>query len=348
MPESLNRSLVDALDSFRTEHGVPAVVGAIVEQDGRMESAAVGTRARNGAALATIDDQWHIGSCGKSMTAVLWACLVEAGLADWGVPVRSLFPDITVSERQWDEVTIDDVLRCTAGVASNPPRRQMPNLWESTLAIAEQRTNAVETILATPPKQPGRFRYSNLGYTLVGAAIDRVSGSTYEQALGDYVFEPLGMHSVGFGAPAQVRGHRSRFRLGPVAAGAGSAVEPGEVNSDNPPLLTPAGRMHLSIGDWATFQRLFLHGGRPLISAQSHEYILQIPADPKLPMAMGWVSGEGLGGSYGMQGSNTLWSATAVINSDMTRTALVVANDGRTKVLRRSATLAARLLALGN
>ena len=47
-----------------------------------------------------------------------------------------------------------------------------------------------------------------------------------------------------------------------------------------------------------------------------------------------------------MQGSNTMWAATALVDATMTRTAMVVTNDGRSRVLRRSAELAARLLDL--
>jgi hypothetical protein len=46
-----------------------------------------------------------------------------------------------------------------------------------------------------------------------------------------------------------------------------------------------------------------------------------------------------------MQGSNTLWSACALLATDRSRTALVAANDGRTRILTGTARLAAELLA---
>jgi CubicO group peptidase (beta-lactamase class C family) len=45
---------------------------------------------------AAADDPWHIGSCGKSMTAALYARLVEAGRAEWSASIVDLFHDLDV------------------------------------------------------------------------------------------------------------------------------------------------------------------------------------------------------------------------------------------------------------
>ena len=279
------------------------------------------------------------------MTAVLYGCLVEAGLAQWGTPVGSLFPDIADIDPGWGEPTIDDVLHCRAGVAPNPPRSQMKALWASRAHEADQRLGAVEAILSNPPDEVGKFRYSNLGYIMVGAAIDRIAGVPYELALRQRVLEPLGIDSLGFGPPSLVCGHRSRFRLGPLLLGPGAAAPTDDVHSDNPTLFNPAGRMHLTLADWAKFQRLFLNDGKPILGEATVKHILTPPADDPTSMAMGWAPAHRLDGvAYGMQGSNTLWSATALIDDSMDRTSLVVVNDGRAKVLRRSAQLAFALL----
>lgn len=49
--------------------------------------------------------------------------------------------------------------------------------------------------------------------------------------------------------------------------------------------------------------------------------------------------------AYAMQGSNTMWSATALIDGERRRAVLVACNDGRGSVLNSSARLAASLLA---
>ncbi len=333
------------LDDFRDRFDTPAVIGGVVNLDGALELDVTGCRRRDRPNdAATVDDRWHIGSCGKSMTAVLYGCLVEAGLAQWGTPIGALFPEIADIDPGWNEPTIDDLLHCRAGVAPNPPRSQMATLWASRAPEAEQRLNAAKTVLSNPPDNAGKFRYSNLGYIVVGAAIDAIAGMPYEQALRHRVLEPLGIDSLGFGPPPMVCGHRSRFRLGPLLS-RGAPAPPDDVHSDNPTLFNPAGRMHLTVGDWAKFQRLFLDAGQPLLGEETVKHLLALPADDPTSMAMGWVPAYRLDGvAYGMQGSNTVWSATALIDDDMEKTSLVIVNDGRAKVLRRSAQLAFALL----
>ncbi len=335
------------LDRFRDRLGVPAVVGAVTDTEAMLFIDTVGVRSRTQPQdMATIDDRWHVGSCGKSITAVLYACLVEDGLARWGTPVRDLFPDIATIDSGWDDPTIEDLLRCRAGVAPNPPATSMRSLYKRVDPALDQRSEATAAVLARAPRKPGSFRYSNLGYVVAGAAIDRLAGMPYEDAMAQWVWRPLGITTAGIGAPPLVRGHRARFRLGPMLAGRGGPALPGgRKPDDNPALLTPAGRWHLSVADWARFHRVFLNDDSALLSRSSIDRLLADPSQGSgVSMSMGWAAGQGLEATHGMQGSNTLWAATALMDRKAGLTAMVVSNDGRTKVLTGSAHLAAQLL----
>jgi len=47
--------------------------------------------------------------------------------------------------------------------------------------------------------EPGtKFTYSNSGYFLLGAIIEKVTGKSYEQVLRENIFEPAGMKNSGF------------------------------------------------------------------------------------------------------------------------------------------------------
>ena len=329
---------------YRERLDVPAVIAAITDASELIDIDVVGARSRHpDAGAAGIDDQWHIGSCGKSITAALYGRLVEAGAASWTTPVADLFPDITGIDDGWATPTVEDLLHCRAGVAANPSALEMRRLFSCEDPITEQRTDAARKVLQSEPKRPGRFVYSNLSYALVGAAIDRLGGEPYEDALTHRIWEPLGITTAGLGPPPGVRGHRPRLRLGPLIAGRGGPAVPddGKV-ADNPPLLTPAGRIHLSVPDWARFQRVFLGDG-DFLSSETVARLLAQPDDGR-GIAMGWASGERLGVSHAMQGSNTMWAATALMDRDSARTCMVVVNDGRTRVLATSAQLAGRLL----
>jgi D-alanyl-D-alanine carboxypeptidase len=334
------------LHSFVDRSRVPGAVAALVTADD-LEVHVAGVRRRGAAPPVTEDDQWHIGSCGKSITAVLYGRLVDLGLARWGVPIRDLFADLGDEVHpDWGSRPVDEVFHCRAGVAADLDGAHLRRALNDRRPLVEQRTEAAAVALRRAPTAPGRFVYSNLGYIVIGAAIDRLTGTSYEQALRTHLQEPLGLTSLGFGPPPAVWGHGPRIQLGGLCAFRGTPAPPTSPASDNAPVLSSAGTMHLSVRDWAAFQRQFLSPapGR-IVTPETVEHILSVPAGPGVPMAMGWARADRVAGvAYGMQGSNTMWSACALLNDRRDCTALVIANDGRTSVLTGTAKLAVRLL----
>lgn len=332
---------------YRSRVGAPAAIAAVIDAERVRSIEVVGARSRiQPSDTATIEDQWHIGSCGKSITALLYACLVEEGLAAWTTPVRDLFPDIGPIDPGWADSTVDDLLHCRAGVSPNPSASEMRRLFQRTDPVADQRSDTARCILRTTPMKPGRFRYSNLSYVLVGAAIDRLTATTYEAAMERWVWTPLGITSAGLGPPPSVMGHRPRIRLGSMTAGRGSPALPNDGEpADNPHLFNSAGRWHLTISDWARLHQVSLRGGQPLVTKESVDRLLADPSPGRgRSMAMGWVTGKHLGATHAMQGSNSMWAATAVMDREAQLTALVALNDGRTRILATSGKLATRLL----
>jgi len=207
----------------------------------------------------------------------------------------------------------------------------MAAAYDDTRPLPLQRSDVTATALAGAPRRPGRFRYSNLGYVVIGAAIERIAGISYERALATHVLEPLGITSGGFGAPPAIRGHRAR-----------TPAPPDDPRADDPPVMSPAGRLHLTLPDWGRFQEVFLTEGGGFLTPESVERLLT-PAKAQSP---GWAPARGLAHvSLGQQGSNTFWVATALIDRDRARTAMLVCNDGRRRLLAGTAKLAARLLA---
>jgi D-alanyl-D-alanine carboxypeptidase len=346
-------ALAEAVAAAHRRHRPPAIGAALVDATGASGIAVAGTRIRGGDALVRTDDLWHIGSCAKSMTASLYARLVESGTAGWGAPLTELLPDLAgAAAPGWRSVTIDQVLTHRSGLPANLGIAGMRSAYADRRPLAEQRTAAAAAALARPPHHPGRFLYSNLGYVLAGAAIERLTGTAWEDAVVGLLLAPLGVRSAGFGAPAgdQPWGHMPRV----LGVGRGRAVDPAARGrrsppADNPPLLGPAGTLHLTLADWARFVAQFLEGGATHLSPASIDRILTVPPGGGPAQGMGWAHparDAGLGGvGLGQQGSNRRWVATAVVSPARDRAALVTVNDGRTRMLRATATLGAALLA---
>ena len=344
-------SIRASLVAFRGRHGVPAIGAGIVEREGAFEPVVVGDRIRGGSERVLPTDRWHLGSCGKSITASLYGRLVETGTATWDATLGELFPDLAGGiHREWAEVPLLEAFVHRSGLRANLTRAGMRASWADPRPLPEQRTELAAIVLAVAPGKRGRFVYSNLGYTLIGAAIERLTGSSYEVALAKHLFEPLGITSGGFGPPPDLWGHEGRMiALGPLGAidlGRTKPGDPARPESDNPAVITPAGRMHMSIADWARFQRIFLTRGGGYLRPETVERILTPIPGPGMFHAFGWapIPPTEPEGSLGQQGSNMLWHAVAIIDRRRERTAIAVTNEGTVKMMAKMPRLAMELL----
>jgi CubicO group peptidase (beta-lactamase class C family) len=67
-----------SLETLRQRHDLPALAVVVVKNGKICDRAAVGVRKAGDPTPVTSDDQFHIGSCTKSMTATLAAMLSQA------------------------------------------------------------------------------------------------------------------------------------------------------------------------------------------------------------------------------------------------------------------------------
>lgn len=322
---------------------MPAVGAGVVQADGEAAFHVWGKHRRGGDSPVQLNDQWHIGSCAKSITALLFARLVEAGVVAWHTPVVSVFTDLADElHPAWRETTFDAVFYCRAGMIANPSKAALTRLWTDDRPLAVQRTDMVRLAMSEPPRQVGKFVYSNLGYMVIGAAIDRLTARTYEAALERLICNPLGITSLGYGPPPAVCGHGAKLMLPGLGLLRGTTMPPDRVQSDNPGVFSAAGTLHMNLPDWAKILRVFITAGGGLIQPATVETLLSGPA--RYTMLKGWARAELGDADIGMQGSNTMWAAAALLSTGRDRASLVVCNDGRTRVLMKSAALAADLI----
>ncbi len=338
--------------SARRRLGAPALGAALVGPGGTVVAVA-GVRARGGDDPALPGDPWHIGSCGKAFTAALLARLAARADVAWEATLPSLLPALRGHvDPGWDSVTLESLLRHRAGLPANLPPALLLAAHDDPRPVAVQREEVAARALAAPPRRPGRFVYSNLGYIVAGAVAEAATGTSWEEALHEELLAPLGITGAGHGAPPgdAPRGHPPRHLR--LMAGRGPALAPGAPWEDNPPVMGPAGRLHMPLADWGRFAREFLADGPSVLRPEDVARLLA-PAPGRGPAyGMGWVRPGLLAprhplrvASHVHQGSNRSWSATIALGPGRRTAALVAADDGRGRVLAGTASLAGRLLA---
>jgi len=162
------------------------------------------------------DDVLRIGSLTKQFTAVAILMLADQGRLSVSDPVTKHLPDYP---KTGDAVTIEHLLTHTSGVPS------YTDSWKFRASMSK--AVAVNEMIARFKDQPLKFtpgskwEYSNSGYFLLGAIIERASGMSYSDFVAKNIFEPLGMKDSAYegfersGGKKRVEGYRNSTKVAP-------------------------------------------------------------------------------------------------------------------------------------
>jgi CubicO group peptidase (beta-lactamase class C family) len=191
--------LAERAERRREEFGVPALAVAVI-RSGSIDTAVVGRRRLDADDPAEEGDRFHLGSNTKAMTATLAAIFVDRRLLEWSAPARDLL-DI---ERSHPDVTLTTLLTHAAGVRPLEEDAEITALDITPASAPEERLEVARILLEDEPAfTPGTaHRYSNGGYAIAAAMVERVAKTPWEELLATEIFGPLGM-DAGFGWPAR-------------------------------------------------------------------------------------------------------------------------------------------------
>lgn len=132
------------------------------------------------------------------------------------------------------DFTIDELIRHTSGLPRLPANMEA-HIWGDPYRAAAQRRIESADLERIGPR--GEFLYSNLGYALLGVALDRASGDWFD-AVRKSVFEPAGVSSATLDPPSSMRVVPKFF---------GRTVEPWQMSGS---------AYAASGGVWSTFEDL--------------------------------------------------------------------------------------------
>ncbi len=332
-PAAAPLDLALVLEPIRARSGLPALAAAIIEGDRVAAIGAVGVRKAGDPTPVATTDAWHLGSDTKARTATLFALYVDAGKIAFTTTLAQAFPAwASQMDPAYRGVTMQALLAHRGGLPHDVPGDVLARLPQSGADSRATRLAAIQAALARPPEIPPdtKFSYSNAGYMIVGAALEELTDTPWETLVRTRLFEPLGMASCGFGAPAapgQVDQPWPHVffagELEPVPTGPGA---------DNPPATGPAGTVHCSLADWGKFVSMHLAGARGESEFLSPESFAKLHTPyPGEEYAGGWIVtkrpwAHGTALTHG--GSNTMWFANVWIAPALDRAFLVATNCG--------------------
>jgi len=237
---------------------------------------------------ATADTIYRVGSVSKLFTVTAALQLAERGLISLDQPLSQYIPDFSLKTHSADAppITVRSVMTHHSGIPSD----YMKGMWSKGVhPFSELPAELRDDYAAFPPYTV--FSYSNVGMSLLGLAVQNVSGMKFSDYMRQSVLEPLGMKDAYF-SPSLADSPQS------------SRAYSGRDEKQEPALRdVPAGGLNASAPDLGRFIEMVLAGGeldghRVLRPESVHEMLSpqnsRIPLDLDFRIGLGWMLG-GLG-----------------------------------------------------
>lgn len=177
-------------------HHVPgAALGILRLRPGRedeLAEAAHGVLNVDTGVQATTDSVFQIGSISKVWTTTVVMRLVDEGLLDLDAPVADVLPELRLSDPDvTKQVTVRHLLTHTSGIDGDvftDTGRGDDCLEKYVALLADVAQNHPLGVT---------WSYCNSGFSLVGRVIEKLTGSTWDAAMRERLFTPLGLRHTG-------------------------------------------------------------------------------------------------------------------------------------------------------
>jgi CubicO group peptidase (beta-lactamase class C family) len=319
MPDSKKSdSVYQWLTDIVADNKTPGVIAAIISEEGTIAMASAGVRKMGSGMAFSIHDVVHLGSCTKAMTATMIATLVAVGKLDWDTKLIEAIPELKNRiHTDYHKITLWQLLTHRAGIPKNVSDKGAFSKKE----ITARRLAMLEDNLQSPASvETNTFHYSNFGYMIAACMAEQVTGLSWEVLMKQYLFDPLGMSTVGFGNPNknnatdQPWGHHKYIWK----------WWPSETYYDE--AINPAGRVYCSIEDWAKFLFLFLTSENPILERKYLDKLIE----PVGFYAGGWGVTDyewAKGITFTHNGSNEIWYASVLVAPKVNRAFVVATNS---------------------
>jgi dipeptidyl aminopeptidase/acylaminoacyl peptidase/CubicO group peptidase (beta-lactamase class C family) len=260
------------LEVLAKRHRVPGAQLGILD-GGDVVEVAYGVLNNQTNAPVTTDSVFQIGSITKVWTATVIMRLVDEGLLGLDTPVVEVLPELRLSDPEVTKtVTIRHLLTHTSGIDGD--------VFTDTGRGDDCLEKYVELLADAAQNHPlgATWSYCNSGFSLLGRVIEKLTDQTWDQAMRDRLFTPVGLdHTMTLAEEAILH-----------SAAVGHVDNDGEQIPaavwDLPRSVGPAGLIKSTVADVLAFARMHLSGGLApdgtrVLSAESAEAMTRHEAD---------------------------------------------------------------------
>jgi CubicO group peptidase (beta-lactamase class C family) len=185
---ALTKELTPLLRRAIKRHQVPGASIAILKNDRIMTTAAAGVCSVETKVPVTDDTVFQIGSITKPHTATLVMQLVDEGKLDLDAPIQHYLPNFRVADFEVSrKVTARQFLSHQSGIDGD------------FFVDSGRGDDSTERLLEMGRMLPSLYplgtalSYCNFGFVVLGRVVEVLTGRTWDEAMQERIFEPLGM-----------------------------------------------------------------------------------------------------------------------------------------------------------
>jgi CubicO group peptidase (beta-lactamase class C family) len=315
----MDRDLAEAQRSGLLAPGVGGGIAIGVSQRGERRVFAYGA--------SKADSLFEAGSVTKTFTGVLLAHMAGAHQVRIDEPVRELLPELGIAKPERAEISLLDLATHRSGMRGMDQSYRPPDP-DNPLADYDKQRLYIFLRSRGLVKWDSNFRYSNIGFGLLGHALATRAGMDYVPLVGKVITGPLSMHDTVFTLnDEQERRFMQPYR---VQRGPRHPVRPFDVD-----VLAGAGGFRSTAGDMLTWAEANLHPDRlsPGVGAGRSALAAALTASheprkgdgPGRPMGLAWFFDPATGSYW--HGGATPGSTTQVWFSPREDLAIVVLSN---------------------
>lgn len=236
----------------------------------------------NDSPAVTTASIFDVASLTKVLATTAMAMILYArGLLDLEMPVIKVMPELRTNDPRREQITVRMLLAHSSGLPA----------YEKLFLRANGHDEMFAAACATPlVSEPGTStEYSDIGFIILGAALERVANDVLDHFCQHEIFGPLGMARTAFDPPLHwwsdipPTQDDQNYRHRPIQA---------EVQDENASAMGGvAGHAGLfaSAVDVATFAHVMLQGGRSIVHPETLALFTKRQASPAgTSRALGW------------------------------------------------------------
>ncbi len=292
-------ALVDAhMHAFREEQRLPGMSVAIVYGDSVVFARGYGYANVEKKVPATPETVYRVASISKCFTATMLMQLRDAGKVRLDDPVREYLPAFRLAHPRpgAPPITLRELATHTSGLE----REVDVPYWRDDAFPTRDSLLAMLSREAPPFPPQHAHKYSNVGFSLLGWALERAAGEPYAEYVRHHILEPLGMRSSAMALTPPVRAHLATGYVGPTAT---RPLTPAHAEDFRG--LVPAAGLYTTPLDLARFAMLQMEDPAdttsPVLRGSSVHQMQTVQW-----MSPDWKSGQGIGLALWRTADNTL------------------------------------------